>query len=411
MRALSLDVHRHFAQIAILEDGQLRSGGRLPTTPEALRAFAHALRADDEVVLESTCNTHAIVRLLQGHAGRVIVSNPLRTRAIAEAKIKTDKVDAEVLVRLLAGGWLPDVWIPDDATLVLRHQIAYRTSLVQQRTRLKNRIQAILHRNLVPGCPRSDLFGKGGRRWLTQHAQGLLPPHEQAAVAATLRELDLVGEEIAAIERTLAISALEQPQIRRLITIPGLDALSALAILAAIGDVRRFRAPAKLVGYLGLDPRVRQSGAHRTMYGAITKQGRGHARSTLVEAAWSAVQSPGPLRAFYQRLRGRRGPQVAIVAAARKLAVLVWYVLTREEDYAFARPSLVAHKIRTIELRAGLPKQHARRRAADAYSRKEVRQQEQAVCAHAERVYQRLTARWQSQRPLKDAGAAKGARH
>lgn len=410
MRSLSLDVHRDFAQVAILEDGQVRSGGRIPTTPEALRAFARTLGPNDQVVLEATCNTHAIVRLLQGHAGQVIVSNPLRTRAIADAKIKTDKVDAEVLVRLLAGGWLPDVWIPDDATLMLRHQVAHRANLVQQRTRLKNRVHAILHRNLVPGCPRSDLFGKSGRRWLTQHALALLPPYEQVMVATILRELDLIGEEIVAVERTLAASALERPEIRRLITIPGLDALSALAILAAIGDIHRFRAPTKLVGYFGLDPRVRQSGAQRATYGPISKQGRGHARSMLVEAAWSAVQSPGPLRAFYQRLRGRRGPQVAIVATARKLAVLSWYVLTREEDYAFARPSLVAHKMRVIELRAGSPKQHARQRAVDAYSRKEVRQQEQAVCAQAERVYQRLTARWQSQKPQKDAGATKGAR-
>lgn len=410
MRSLSLDVHRAFAQIAILENGQVRSGGRIPTTPEALRAFARTLGSNDEVVLEATFNTHAIVRLLQGHAGRVIVSNPLRTRAIADAKIKTDKIDAEVLVRLLAGGWLPDVWIPDDATLILRHQVAHRTSLVQQRTRLKNLVQAILHRNLVPGCPRSDLFGKGGRRWLSQHALALLPPHEQATVATTLRELDLVTEEIAAVERTLAAAALEQPQIRRLITIPGLDMLSALAILAAIGDIHRFPAPSKLVGYLGLDPRVRQSGTQRTIYGSITKQGRGHARSTLVEAAWSAVQSPGPLRAFYQRLRGRRGPQVAIVATARKLAVLVWYVLKREEDYAFARPSLVAHKMRAIELRAVGPTQSTRQSVAQAYTRKEVREQERALCAQAERVYQRLTARWQSQRPQQDAGATKGAR-
>lgn len=410
MRSLSLDVHRHFAQIAVLEDGHLRSAGRIPTTPEALRAFARTLGPNDEVVLESTTNTHAIVRLLQGHAGRVVVSNPLRTRAIADAKIKTDKVDAEVLVRLLAGGWLPDVWIPDDATLMLRHQVANRSSLVQQRTRLKNRVHAILHRNLVPGCPRSDLFGKGGRRWLVQHALLLLPPHEQAAVLATLRQWNIVDQEIAAAERALAAFALERPQIRRLITIPGLHFISALAIVAAIGDIRRFPAPTKLVGYLGLDPRVRQSGIQRATYGAITKQGRGHARSTLVEAAWSAVQTPGPLRGFYRRLRARRGPQVAIVAAARKLALLVWYILTREEDYAFARPSYVAHKLHTIELRAGSPKQPRRRGSRQAYYRKEVREEEKAVCAQAEHAYQRLTARWQSQKPHQDAGATKGTR-
>lgn len=355
-------------------------------------------------------NTYAIVRLLQAHAGRVVVSNPLRTRAIAEAKIKTDKVDAEVLARLLAGGWLPEVWIPDDATLTPRHQVAHRTSLVQQSTRLKNRVQAILQRNLVPGCPWSDLFGKGGRRWLAQQAPALLPLHEQATLAATLHELDLVSQEIAIAEQTLAAPALQHPHIRRLMTIPGLDAISALAVMATIGDIHRFRAPTKLVGYLGLDPLVRESGTHRVTYGPITKQGPGHARSTLVEAAWAAVRAPGPLRAFYQRLRRRRGLQVAIVATARKLAVLVWYILMREEDYAFARPSLVAHKIRTTELRAGFPRLSTRQGVVSAFHRKDIQQQERAVCVQAERAYQRLTARWQPRRPQSNAGAAKGAR-
>lgn len=138
-------------------------------------------------MLEATCNTYAIVRLLQQHTGRVVVSNPVKTRAIAEARIKTDKVDAEVLARLLAGGWLPDVWVPDEPTQTLRQQVAHRARLVQQRIRLKNRIQAFLHRNLVPGCPRSDLFGKAGRRWLVEQAVPLLPVHDQAALAATLR--------------------------------------------------------------------------------------------------------------------------------------------------------------------------------------------------------------------------------
>lgn len=149
LRFIGLDVHREFAQVAMLEGGQVRQVGRIPTTPAALRAFTETLGPDDQVALEATCNTFAIVRLLQQHAGRVVVSNPLRTRAIAEAKIKTDKVDAEVLVRLLASGWLPEVWVPDDLTQTLRQQVTHRARLVQQQTRLKNRVHSILHRNLV----------------------------------------------------------------------------------------------------------------------------------------------------------------------------------------------------------------------------------------------------------------------
>jgi transposase len=410
LRYIGLDVHREFAQVAMLEDGTMRHLGRITATPEALHAFARTLGPHDQVALEATCNTYAIARLLQQHAGRVIVSNPVRTRAIAEAKIKTDKVDAEALVRLLASGWLPEVWLPDDQTQTFRQQVAHRARLVQQQTRLKNRIQGILHRNLVLGCPRSDLFGKGGRQWLTIQATPRLPQHEQATVEAALRELDVVHDELVRANRLLASWALDHADVRRLLTIPGVDATVALALVAAIGDVHRFASPAKLVGYLGLDPRVRQSGARPASYGPITKQGRAHARGALVEAAWAAVKTPGPLRACYHRIRARRGPQIAVVAVARKLAVLTWHLLTRGEDYAFARPSFIAKKLRTLELRAGRPAQRGRRGSAYAYFRNEARQRELEIGMRAERAYQRLTAHWQVRPKRKDASAPNGKR-
>lgn len=168
-RFFGFDVHREFTQIAMLDGGQLTHLGRIPTTPEALRTFAQTLGPEDHVVLEATTNTYAIVQVLQQHAGKVTVSNPLQTRAIADAKIKTDKVDAEVLVRLLSSGWLPEVWVPDADTQALRQQVAHRTGLVRHHTRLKNRVHSVLIRNLVPNCPRSDLFGKGGRQWLIRN--------------------------------------------------------------------------------------------------------------------------------------------------------------------------------------------------------------------------------------------------
>jgi Transposase IS116/IS110/IS902 family len=118
------------------------------------------------------------------------------------------------------------------------------------------------------------------------------------------------------------------------------DATVALAIVAAVGDFQRFSSPQRLVSYLGLNPRVRQSGGQPAQHGRITKQGRAHARGMLVEAAWAAAKTPGPLRAFYERVRARRGMQVAVVATARKLATLCWHLVVGEQDYAFQRPSL-----------------------------------------------------------------------
>jgi transposase len=166
MRSIGLDVHKHFAEVAISEPGgRVRPGQRIAATPAELRAFAETLGPDDQVVLEATVNTWQIADLLRVQAGRVVVSNPMKTRAIAEAKVKTDKVDAAVLAQLLAADFIPEVWVPDEATRALRRQVAHRASLVSQRTALRNRIHGILHRNLVE-APGTDIFGKAGRRWL-----------------------------------------------------------------------------------------------------------------------------------------------------------------------------------------------------------------------------------------------------
>jgi transposase len=124
MRVIGLDVHRSMAVIAVLENGHISSGGRIDLTRDAVIAFGRKLRSDDEVVIEATVNTATIVRLLRPFVGRVVIANPLQVRAIAHAKIKTDKIDATVLVKLHASGFLPEVWMPDEATETLRHLVA-----------------------------------------------------------------------------------------------------------------------------------------------------------------------------------------------------------------------------------------------------------------------------------------------
>ncbi len=404
-RCIGLDVHREFAEVAIWEDGIVRLAGQIATTPEALRLFAESLCELDEVAIEATCNTHAIARLLERHVGRVVVSNPMKTRAIAEAKVKTDKVDARVLAELLAADYLPSVWIADDETHALRRQVARRAHIVRQRTRLKNRVQSILHRNLIPRCPAADLFGHKGRSWLAGQE---LPLDERQAAEALLRQLDFHGEELKLIDAELARVALRREEVKRLMTIPGVDATVALSIVAAVGDFGRFRSPEKLVSYLGLNPRVRQSGGQPASHGRITKQGRAHARGMLVGAA---AKTPGPLCAFYERLRARRGMQIAVVATARKLAVLCWHLIAKGEDYAYGRPSLLAQKLRRLELRAGMPSRRGQRGSTHAYNLKEVRARERALSEQGEIAYKQLVADWQAKRPARaGAGAATGVR-
>jgi transposase len=410
-RCIGLDVHRDFAQVAIWQAGQVVQAGRFDASPQGVREFAAGLGPDDEVALEATGNTWAMVTVLASHAGRVVVANPAKTRAIAEAKVKTDKVDAAILAQLLAADYLPPVWRPDAATGALRRQVLRRAHIVRQRTRLKNQVHAILHRNLVPRCPAADLFGLKGRSWLA--AQDL-PPDEQAALTALMRQLDFHAAELALIDADLGQAALARPEVLRLMTIPGVDATVALSIVAAVGDFTRFRTPDKLVSYLGLNPRVRQSGGQPASHGRITKAGPAHARGMLVEAAWSASKAPGPLRAFYQRVRARRGMQIAVVATARKLTVLCWHLNIKGEDYAFALPSLIAHKKRKLELRAGAPSARGRKGRSASYSLKAVRAAERDLAAQGEAAYRTMVAAWQPARPAHKkatgAAASKGTR-
>lgn len=168
-------------------------------------------------------------------------------------------------------------------------------------------------------------------------------------------------------------------------------------IVAAIGDINRFSSPQKLVSYFGLNPRVRQSGLGAAHHGRISKVGRSHARAMLVEAAWAAAKTPGPLHAFFVRIRAKRGHQVAAVALARKLTVLCWHLLTKQTDYRWARPALVANKRRTMELKAGKPQKKGNKPGpAYAYNVKALRDQEMDIARHAEQAYEQFVAQWET---------------
>lgn len=190
---------------------------------------------------------------------------------------------------------------------------------MKQRTAAKNEIHAVLQRTLKDRPPTSDLFGKRGRAWL---ATQVLILDEAETVEGCLRQIDMLDAEVARMDAALATVALGSHQIRRLMTIPGIDLITATALVSAIGEVARFPTPKHLVSYLGLNPTVHQSGIAPARLGRISKAGSSVARWALVESAWIAARSPGPLHAFAERIGARRGKNIAAVAVARKLAVL-----------------------------------------------------------------------------------------
>ncbi|MBA3263252.1 MAG: IS110 family transposase [Thermoleophilaceae bacterium] len=226
-----------------------------------------------------------------------------------------------------------------------------------------------------------------------------------SGVVAIRPAIEFLDAEIAAVERLIAQDALGSKEIKRLMSVPGVNVIVAASFLAAIGDIGRFESPRKLVGYLGLDPRVRQSGPGPATHGHISKQGSVRARHALVEACWTAVRQPGPLHAFYQRVRARRGHSVAIVAAARKLACLFWCLLTREQDYAYAQPSLTKKKLRRLELSAG-HRRYAPEAAGVWHANEAVREAERELARQAETAYARTVRDWHATQAQKKAGAS-----
>lgn len=407
MRYLGLDVHQGFCEVAIREEGKTRSAGRIATSRASLELFAQSLDQRDEVAMEATGPAMAIARILSPHVGRVVVANAQEVRAISHARVKSDRFDARTLAELLSAGMLGQVWVPDAETQALRRRVARRAALVRQRTRAKNEIHATLARCLLGHPPASDLFGKKGRVWLSGQE---LDTEEAETVTGCLRQIDFLDEEVALIDQKLCEWAAASTDARRLMSVPGVGVGVAVTLLAAIGDISRFDSPRALVAYLGLDPKVRQSGDEPARHGHISKRGNVHARSVLVEAAWMALREPGPLRAFGERIRARRGASLAAVAVARKLACLAWQLLTKEEDYAFARPSQMRRKLRTLELAAGAPPLGTRHGSQRISATAAEREAERRLVQQAEAAYRRLIADWKSTRPASSgAGATPGS--
>lgn len=358
-----LDVHKKETEAVVVDDaGSVLLRERLATRRETLEKFAHRHLRECRVALEATTNTWAVVGVLQPLVKEVVVSNPMRTRAIASAKIKTDRIDALALAQLLRSGYLPSVWCPDEATRVLRQQTSERANLSVDRTRLKNRIHAVLHQRLITP-PREDLFGKAGMSWL---AQLDLDEQGRQTLARHLRQLMQVETEFHLLDDELAEHAYEHPQIKLLMSLPGVDYAVAESMLAVLGDYSRFDDPDRAAAYFGLVPSTHQSGPH-CYHGRITKQGSSHGRWMLIQAAQHVARHPGPLGVFFRRLARKKNRNVAVVATARKLVTIAWHMLRNNQPYRYAQPKTLAAKFSRLRVRVtgrkrkgGTPKGQAR---------------------------------------------------
>lgn len=347
-RFVGCDIHKKQVTVCALDEkSRVVARHRVACTRDALVRFAEQhLRSDDRLALEATTHTWAVVELLEPYVEKVVVSNPLRTRAIAFAKVKTDRIDARVLAELLAAGYLPEVWQPDAATRRLRRLTHRRAGLVADRTALKNRLHSTLAMRLIP-VPGGRLFSKDALAWL---ADVEIDPDGRQALDSDLRLLDALEAEIQQLEDLLAALAYPEDNVRLLMTLPGVDFTTAQGILAAWGPIERFPDADRAASYLGLAPSTRQSD-ERCYHGPITKQGNSHARWLLVQAAQHLDRHPGPLGVTFRRLAKKKNRNVAVVACARKMAVIAYHMLNNREPYRYAIPTSTQTKLARLRVR------------------------------------------------------------
>lgn len=360
-----LDLHKQVIEAAIVDDeGKLVHKSRFRATREALLAFAkRRLNQETSVAVEATTNTWPVVDLLEPLVREVVVSNPMRTRAIASAKIMTDAISAPTLAHLLRLDYLPRVWQPDLKTRHQRELVTERTTLTADRTRIKNRIHSVLHQRMIP-APQGDLFGKQNLEWLRAlpvSDEGL-NENGRRVLDRYLTQLEAIEKEAAELDTLIARHAYSEQRVRLLMTLPGVDMAVALGLMAALGEPSRFASADKAAAYFGLVPSTKQSGRH-CYHGRITKQGNSHARWLLVQAAQRVAEHEGPLGVFFRRLAQRKNRNVAVVAVARKLVAIAWHMLRRNEPYRYAHPATTAIKLAKVRIvatgkrrRGGVPK-------------------------------------------------------
>ena len=355
-RFVALDLHKDYIVVGAVDLQQ-----RVVLAPRRIAAAAFetwartALTASDAVVLEATTTAWQVHDLLVPLVASVTVAHPLMVKLIAAARVKTDRRDTINLAKLLAANLIPVVWVPPSEVRELRGLLAHRRRLVQQRTQLRNRLRSLLHRHhLVP--PTGDPFAARQRSWWEEVP---LSAVEQLRAHQDLLLLDQLTLLITAVEAELARLSVVEPwagQVPYLLQLPGIGLISAMTLRAAIGDIARFPAPKHLVGDSGLGAGVHASGqTHHS--GPITKQGRREIRAVMVEAAWVAIAHHPHWEREFERLAPRIGRGKAVVAIARKLLVVVWYVLRGQVADTHADEAAVARKYFTWGARYGLARQ------------------------------------------------------
>jgi transposase len=333
MRYVGIDVGKARCRAALMnQKGAIESEFFFENNTRGISNLVSVLTGKDQVVMEFTGNLWLNIYDALDHKNiRVVLANPMKTKAIASARVKTDKVDARILAHLLRADLVAASYVPPVNLREMRALVRHRLSLVKMRTMVKNKVHAVTDK-CGCRCEYSDMFGKAGMEWLRTLEMGEL---DRLVLENHLSHIESINAQISRVDEAIRKRASQDEDVRLLLSMTGIDVYTALLIRSEVGPISRFSDYKKLVSWAGLAPRVYQSG-NVEYGGAITKRGSSVLRWAMIEAARVAVQHDEKLGAFYQRVRERRGDQKATVATANKMLKIIWVMLTRHETYGNA---------------------------------------------------------------------------
>jgi transposase len=333
MHYVGVDYHKKSSYVTVMDErGKVVKEAQIANSQEALAAFLDGRAKGASAVLEAGRNWPVMYDWLEELVDEVTLAHPAKVRVIADAKVKTDRIDSRMLAHLLRADLIPAAYVPPPLTRQQRRRLRQRMFLVRLSTMVKNRIHTLVDRH--PELSRqargwSDLFGKAGRAWLERLE---LPASEADLLRTDLELLEAIQTHIKSSNRWVSQLAKKDERAKLLATIPGIGEFFAVLLAVEIDDVSRFSRPQKLAAYAGLVPSTYASGGY-VHHGRITKRGNKWIRWACIEAAHPATRQDSELAALYQRLKVAKGANVAKVAVAKRLLTIAYRVLSANRPY------------------------------------------------------------------------------
>lgn len=330
MLYLGVDHHTKTSHLTLIDGGgKAIKSINIPSDGRAILAELGGYDEPIKAVLEASYNWGKMYDWLDEVAEEVVLAHPVKVKAIAEARIKNDKIDSATLAHLLRADLIPEAYACSADLRALKRVLRQRMFLVRIQTMLKNRIQALLCQYDLQRPKVSDLFGAVGIKWIRST---VLPSPDGEILAEDLALLDTVKERLAASEGLIKELSAGDVAVKWLKSMPGIGDFLSVLIRYEVGDVRRFRSAQKFSAYTGLIPSTYASGG-KVHHGRITRQGNKYLRWAFIEAVTPAVKVSPELRSYYERIKRRKGSKDARVATARKLAEIAWHVWSEERFY------------------------------------------------------------------------------